>query len=44
MIRRRLSWFSLTRPILEYRWPHPLARPAIRWIDRSLYLPWLVAK
>ena len=23
-----------------YSWPHPLARPAVRWMDKSLYLPW----
>ena len=40
----RPSWFSLLRPVPEYRWPHPLAPKARKWLDRSLYLPWLVAK
>lgn len=37
---RRPSWFTLRREVV-YRWPHPLARPAVKWLDRSLYLPWL---
>lgn len=40
---RRRYWFTSNHRIV-YSWPHPLARPARKFLDKSLYLPWLVAK
>jgi len=41
---RRSSWFSLRREVTAYRWPHPLAPKARKWLDKSLYLPWAVGR
>lgn len=41
---RRRSWFTLRRiseSEVVYFWPHPLARRARKFLDCSLYLPWV---